>query len=110
MRRCLLLLQVKLVTLAFMGDSYSQSASVVDIGNGRKVYLECEGSGIPVVLLVSGKGNRADTWRTNRREPGNPEASVFSRLLASLVCALTTVPGPSASRTSRAAAIQCQNR
>jgi pimeloyl-ACP methyl ester carboxylesterase len=55
------------------------SSSVVDIGGGRMMYLECEGAGTPTVLLVSGKGNRADTWRTNRLEPRNAEASVLSR-------------------------------
>lgn len=79
MHRCLFLLQLTLVTLAFVGPGHSQSTNLIDIGNGRKIYLECEGSGIPTVILVSGKGNRADTWQTTRREAGNPDASVFSR-------------------------------
>src|SRR3982750_702682 len=34
-------------------------AGLVDIGGGRKMYLECRGTGSPTVVLVSGKGNRA---------------------------------------------------
>jgi pimeloyl-ACP methyl ester carboxylesterase len=52
---------------------------VVDIDGGRKMYLECDGAGSPTVLLVSGKGDRADIWRTNRLEPRNAGASVLYR-------------------------------
>ena len=39
-------------------------AGLVDIGDHRKIYLECSGQGSPTVVLVSGKGNRADAWST----------------------------------------------
>jgi pimeloyl-ACP methyl ester carboxylesterase len=39
-------------------------AGTVDIGDGRKIYMECEGTGTPLVMLVSGKGGPARvTWR-----------------------------------------------
>lgn len=50
---------------------------LVDIGGGRKMQIECAGVGTPLVLLVSGKGNRADTWSKNVVDPSNPEATVF---------------------------------
>jgi len=56
------------------------TASVVDIGGGRKMYMECDGVGSPTVLLISGKGNRADTWSTNLLDPQKPEATVFSQV------------------------------
>ena len=52
-------------------------AGLVDIGGGRKIQIECAGVGTPMVLLVSGKGNRADTWSTNVIDPRNLEATVF---------------------------------
>ena len=52
-------------------------AGLVDIGGGRKMQIECAGVGTPLVLLVSGKGNRADTWSTNVIETRNLEATVF---------------------------------
>jgi len=39
-------------------------AGLVDIGDGRKLYMECEGAGTPVVVLIPGKGGPARaTWR-----------------------------------------------
>src|SRR5690349_7291735 len=37
-------------------------AGLVDIGGGRKMYLKCNGSGSPTVLLVSGLRGSADDW------------------------------------------------
>ena len=56
------------------------TASVIDIGGGRKMYMECDGVGTPTVLLIAGKGNRADTWNTNLTDPTKPEATVFAQV------------------------------
>ena len=48
----------------------------VDIGDGRKMYLECRGEGSPAVVLISGKGDRADIWSTTN--PDNPGPTVFA--------------------------------
>ncbi len=37
-------------------------AGLVDIGGGRKIYMECRGAGSPTVVLISGKGNGAADW------------------------------------------------
>ena len=39
--------------------------------------MECDGVGTPTVLLISGKGNRADTWSTSLVDSRKPEATVF---------------------------------
>lgn len=39
--------------------------------------MECAGVGAPTVLLVAGKGDRADTWSRNFGDPRNPEGTVF---------------------------------
>jgi len=44
-------------------------AGLVDIGAGRKIYLECRGSGSPTVILESGYRNDADIWSAEL-EPG----------------------------------------
>lgn len=59
------------------GGLSQYSADLVDIGGGRKMQIECAGVGAPLVVLVSGKGNRADTWSTNIVDPRDPEATVF---------------------------------
>ena len=76
--KVLSLLSVALMAVACTdGGSNHFSASLVDIGGGRRMYLECDGVGTPTVLLISGKGNRADTWSTNTVDAGNPLATVF---------------------------------
>lgn len=37
-------------------------AGLVDIGGGRRLYLECQGTGTPTVVLVPGLVAVADTW------------------------------------------------
>jgi pimeloyl-ACP methyl ester carboxylesterase len=37
-------------------------AGTVDTGNGRKLFLECYGSGSPTVILESGLRTRGDNW------------------------------------------------
>ena len=56
------------------------TANVIDIGRGRKLYMECDGVGAPTVLLIAGKGNRADTWNTKLLDPKKPEATVFAQV------------------------------
>jgi pimeloyl-ACP methyl ester carboxylesterase len=41
------------------------TASLVDIGNGRSLFLNCQGSapeGSPTVFVIPGKGSYADAW------------------------------------------------
>jgi CubicO group peptidase (beta-lactamase class C family)/pimeloyl-ACP methyl ester carboxylesterase len=52
-------------------------AGLIDIGAGRKMYLECSGSGSPTVILESGYRNDADIWSTEF-EPGI--SPVFSQV------------------------------
>src|SRR5256886_1209107 len=39
-------------------------AGLVEIGGGRKMYLECRGAGSPTVILESGYRNDAEIWST----------------------------------------------
>jgi len=60
-------------------------ADLVEIGNGRKMYLECRGSGSPTVILESGYRNDADIWSA-QLEPGMttvfPQVAKFTRVCA----------------------------
>ncbi len=42
--------------------SANNSGKLVDIGGGRKMYMECQGTGYPTVVFVSGTGDRTETW------------------------------------------------
>jgi pimeloyl-ACP methyl ester carboxylesterase len=37
-------------------------AGPVDIGNGRQLFLNCQGRGSPVVFVIPGKGSHAGAW------------------------------------------------
>lgn len=52
-------------------------ADLIDIGAGRKMYLECSGLGSPTVILESGYRNDADIWSAEL-EPGM--STVFSQV------------------------------
>ncbi|MGN6127280.1 MAG: alpha/beta fold hydrolase [Humibacter sp.] len=59
---------------------------LVDIGGGRKLALDCRGSGSPTVILVSGTGGAADEWMSAvdasdpNAKPALSEKSVFDIL------------------------------
>jgi CubicO group peptidase (beta-lactamase class C family)/pimeloyl-ACP methyl ester carboxylesterase len=60
-------------------------AGPVEIGKGRKMYLECRGSGSPTVILESGYRNDAEIWSTPL-QPGMstvfPQVANFTRVCA----------------------------
>ncbi|WP_327411955.1 alpha/beta fold hydrolase [Streptomyces sp. NBC_01233] len=49
-------------------------AGTVPLEGGRRVYVECRGSGSPTVVLVSGTGGAADEW-THAVDPAEPAAA-----------------------------------
>jgi pimeloyl-ACP methyl ester carboxylesterase len=59
-------------------------AGLVDIGTGRKMYLECRGIGSPTVVLVAGLKGSADDW--SLAAPSKPtvfvEVAKFTRVCA----------------------------
>ena len=46
-------------------------AEDVDIGDGRTIYVECQGEGSPTVLLLSGLGTASDLWHAPDQEGPN---------------------------------------
>ncbi|WP_101951320.1 alpha/beta fold hydrolase [Mycobacterium sp. 3519A] len=38
-------------------------SGLVDIGNGRHLFLTCRGAGAPTVFIIPGKGSHAAAWR-----------------------------------------------
>ena len=62
-------------------DSFAKR---VDIGGGRKMYIECRGSGSPTVLLLSGLDAAADLWHRAEQKPPKvyPKVGAFTRVCA----------------------------
>src|SRR5438128_235426 len=61
-------------------------AGLVDIGDGRRMYLECRGQGGPTVILVAGYANHGGVW--SRLAPDVPPPAVLPGVAAfTRVCA-----------------------
>lgn len=70
----------------------------VDIGGGRRMYVECRGTGSPTVVLVAGGRASADDWM--KSEPG--KADVFSAVAGfTRVCAYDRPGTPVGDKPSR---------
>jgi pimeloyl-ACP methyl ester carboxylesterase len=89
-RACTLFLVVTLINffqvVVAVAAEGSNSGGLVDIGRGRKMYLECSGTGSPTVMLISGTRGAHDDW-TDLIDPKNPagapmpgESAVFPQV------------------------------
>jgi pimeloyl-ACP methyl ester carboxylesterase len=76
------LLLVSLVTplhtLAADAVGNRDFGKLVDIRGGRKMYLECRGTGSPTVLLISGEAGAATAW--TMPDPAKPAPTVFDEV------------------------------
>ena len=54
---------------------------LIDIGSGRKMYLQCRGLGSPTVVLVGGLRASADEWSLAEKSApaAFPEVARFTR-------------------------------
>lgn len=57
-------------------------AGLVDIGDGRHLYLECKGSGGPTVVLEAGYRSPATVWTDDIVQPENPRTMVLPGVAA----------------------------
>jgi pimeloyl-ACP methyl ester carboxylesterase len=59
---------VLLAILAALAGGYARSVAdpgpsgLFDVGDGRKLFLDCQGSGSPTVFIIPGKGSYAEAW------------------------------------------------
>ena len=45
-----------------MAEPVGALPGLVDIGDGRKLFLDCQGAGGPTVFIIPGKGSYAEAW------------------------------------------------
>jgi pimeloyl-ACP methyl ester carboxylesterase len=63
-------------------------ASLIEIDDGRRVYLECRGAGGPTVVLEAGYRSSARVWSEDFRQLGAPRVMVLAGVTAfTRVCA-----------------------
>src|SRR5277367_5862082 len=85
-------------------------AGLVDIGGGRRLYLECRGAGSPAVVLEAGYRDSARVWSEDRRRSAAPRTMVMAGVAAfTRVCAYdrpgTVAPLDGNPRPSRSDAV-----
>ena len=56
------MLLVIAVATAGCGVSAAESSGLFDIGDGRELFLNCQGDGAPTVFIIPGKGSYAEAW------------------------------------------------
>ncbi len=95
----MLALSVRLVSAATgSAGSGDSAAGFVDIGGGRKIYLECRGTGSPTVVLVAGLRGSAEDWNIAEK----PGPTVFAEVAKfTRVCAYDRPGTPIGEKPSR---------
>jgi hypothetical protein len=73
-------------------------SGTIDVGGGRKTYVECRGQGSPTVVLIAGKGNGAEDWLQildpadpAHGTPGDDVAAGMGKLVRSVDAVLPSV-------------------
>ena len=70
------------------GTSAGDIGGLVDVGGGRRLWLECRGRGSPTVVLEAGYPDRADVWDVAALDPASGKAAVLPGVAAfTRVCA-----------------------
>jgi pimeloyl-ACP methyl ester carboxylesterase len=68
------------------GAAQGDFAGLVEIGDGRRLYLECKGSGSPTVVLEAGYGNTSQIWANTLSDLRSPPVlagvAAFTRVCA----------------------------
>jgi pimeloyl-ACP methyl ester carboxylesterase len=64
-------------------------AGLVDIGDGRRLFLNCQGDGSPIVFIIPGKGSYAEAWNVVDRAELEPSPAAVQPTIAKTtrVCA-----------------------
>ena len=81
----------------------------IDLGNGRTLFLDCQGYGSPTVLIIPGKGSYAEAWNVIV-PPGDPIRSSPYDLISQ--ASLTPSPDavqPTVAKTTRVCAYDRPN-
>jgi pimeloyl-ACP methyl ester carboxylesterase len=83
------LLAVAATALSAPRAHADDTAGPVDVGDGRSLFLNCQGDGSPVVFVIPGKGSYADAWNA-AVPPDDPTRSSPYDLIEEA----TVVPSP----------------
>jgi pimeloyl-ACP methyl ester carboxylesterase len=90
------------VAMCFAPVAHAQdTAGLIDIGDGRSLYLNCQGEGSPTVFVIPGKGSYAEAWNA-RVVPDDPTyASPYDMIGKATVEPSSVAAQPLVARTTR---------
>jgi pimeloyl-ACP methyl ester carboxylesterase len=109
-RRTLAALSALLVAVTGCAQSSAEPAGhLVAIGDGRQLYLECQGSGSPTVFIIPGKGSYAEAWN-HVVPPDDPiRSSPYDVILRAALKPSADAVQPTVARTTRVCAYDRPN-
>ena len=77
------------------------TAGLIDIGDGRSLYLNCQGEGSPTVFVIPGKGSYAEAWNA-RVVPDDPTyASPYDMIEKATIEPSSVAAQPLVAKTTR---------
>ena len=84
-------------------------AGLVDVGDGRRLWLECRGHGSPTVVLEAAYGDSALIWDAIALPPESDQMAVLPAVASFTRVCPTTGQGPCPARTSAAGATRSRS-
>ena len=85
------------------------SSGLFDIGDGRKLFLDCQGAGSPPVFIIPGKGSYAEAWNVVV-PPNDPiRSSPYDIITQAKLAHSPDAAQPTVARTTRVCAYDRPN-
>lgn len=81
----------------------------VDIGNGRAIFLDCQGRGAPTVLIIPGKGSYAEAWNVVVPQDDPIRSSTYDVIEQAALTPSRDAVQPTVARTTRVCAYDRPN-
>ena len=81
----------------------------VDIGNGRAIFLDCQGHGAPTVLIIPGKGSYAEAWNVVVPQDDPIRSSTYDIIEQAALTPSPDAVQPTVARTTRVCAYDRPN-
>jgi pimeloyl-ACP methyl ester carboxylesterase len=79
-------------------------AGLVDIGDGRSLYLICQGHGSPTVFIIPGKGSYAEVWNVVVPADDPIRSSAYDLIAQARIQPSAEAVQPTVARTTRVCA------
>jgi len=90
-------------------DPVDGPPGLFDLGDGKQLYLECQGSGSPAVFIIPGKGSYAEAWNYVVPPDDPIRASPYDIILEAKLTPSPAAVQPTVAKTTRVCAYDRPN-